>query len=30
VEPRSRRPKSCKHSTSDEIVRAIVTLRERL
>lgn len=30
LEPRSRRPKSCKHATSGEIVRAIVTLRERL
>ena len=30
LESRSRRPKSCKHATSDEIVRAIVTLRERL
>lgn len=30
LEPRSRRPKSCNHATSDEIVRAIVTLRERL
>jgi transposase InsO family protein len=30
LEPRSRRPKSCKHATSDEVVRAIVGLRERL
>jgi len=30
LESRSRRPKSCKHATSDEIVRAVVGLRERL
>jgi transposase InsO family protein len=28
--PRSRRPQSCKHGTSDEVVRAIVAVRERL
>jgi transposase InsO family protein len=30
LEARSRRPKSCKHATSEEIVRAVVALRERL
>ena len=30
LEPRSRRPKSCKHATSDEVVRTVVVLRERL
>jgi transposase InsO family protein len=30
LEPRSRRPRSCKHATPDELVRAIVRLRERL
>jgi len=30
LEPRSRRPKSCKHATPDEVVQAIVGLRERL
>jgi transposase InsO family protein len=30
LEPRSRRPKSCKHSTPEEAVRGIVRLRERL
>jgi transposase InsO family protein len=28
--PRSRRPRSCKHGTSEEVVRAIVAVRERL
>jgi transposase len=30
LEPRSRRPKSCKHATSEDIARAIIALRERL
>jgi transposase InsO family protein len=30
LEPRSRRPKSCKHATPEEVVRAIVALREQL
>jgi transposase InsO family protein len=30
LEPRSRRPKSCKHATSEEVVRAVVALRELL
>jgi transposase InsO family protein len=30
LEPRSRRPKSCKHATSGEIVQTVVALRERL
>lgn len=30
LEPRSRRPRSCKHATSDEVVQAILALRERL
>lgn len=30
LEPRSRRPRSCKHATPEEVVRAILRLRERL
>lgn len=30
LEPRSRRPRSCKHATPDDVVCAIVALRERL
>ena len=30
LEPRSRRPRSCKHQTSKEVAQAIVALRERL
>lgn len=30
LEPRSRRPRSCKHSTPDEVVQAILVLREQL
>jgi len=30
LEPGSRRPRSCKHATSEEVVRAVVALRERL
>ena len=30
LQPRSRRPRSCKHGTPPEIVEAIVKLRERL
>jgi transposase len=30
LEPRSRRPKSCKHGTSAEVVRGVVAVRERL
>lgn len=30
LEPRSRRPKSCKHETSQEVAQAIVAVRERL
>jgi transposase InsO family protein len=30
LEPRSRRPRSCKHATPDEVVQAIIDLRERL
>lgn len=30
LEPRSRRPKSCKHATSEDLVREILALRERL
>jgi len=30
LEPRSRRPRSCKHATQDEVVQAILGLRERL
>jgi transposase len=30
LEPRSRRPKSCRHATPEDLVRAIVALRERL
>jgi transposase InsO family protein len=30
LEPRSRRPRSCKHATRDEIVQRVLELRERL
>jgi transposase InsO family protein len=30
LEPRSRRPKSCKHSTPEEVMHAILRLREQL
>jgi transposase InsO family protein len=30
LEPRSRRPRSCKHATPEELARAIVAIRERL
>lgn len=30
LEPRSRRPKSCRHATPEDLVRAIVALREQL
>jgi transposase InsO family protein len=30
LEPRSRRPRSCKHATPEEVVQAIISLRERL
>lgn len=30
LEPRSRRPRSCKHQTPSEVVQAIVDLREQL
>jgi transposase len=30
LEPRSRRPRSCRHQTSEEVVEAIVALRKEL
>lgn len=30
LEPRSRRPRSCKHATPDDVVQAILALREQL
>lgn len=30
LEPRSRRPRSCKHATPEEVVQAVIVLRERL